>query len=160
MSVFIRIVMLMMVVAVAVVVMLVIVVVAVVFAAFRRCGQLAVQIGGHQLFHCYVRGAGAHGDAVVIEIGKGALADTAGDDDTRALLAQPAREKSRRVRRRYHWLDADNFLLIRVSLHKRELSAAAKMSVKPSFDCGNCDGYHVCFYFFVGLSGAIATRIS
>jgi hypothetical protein len=45
-------------------------------------------------------------------------------------------------------------------LHERKLSAAAKVSVKPAFSCGNCDGYHLCFLLSAGASGAIATRIS
>jgi hypothetical protein len=45
-------------------------------------------------------------------------------------------------------------------LHEREFVAAAKVSVKPAFGCGYCDGYHVCLFFSVGARGAIATRIS
>jgi hypothetical protein len=45
-------------------------------------------------------------------------------------------------------------------LHECELSAAAKVSVQPAFICGNCDGNHECFFSFVGVNGAVATRIS
>jgi hypothetical protein len=45
-------------------------------------------------------------------------------------------------------------------LHERELPATAKVSMKPAFGCGNCDGNHVWFFFVVGTGGAVATRIS
>jgi len=134
--------------------------VAVMGAAFRRRGQLAIQIGGRQHFHWRARHSGANFDALLSEQCKRTLTDAARDNDFRPLFAQPTRKQSRCVRRRDHWLDADNFPLLGVGLHKRELSAAAKMSVQPAFDCGNCDGYHVCGFFSVGTSGAVATRIS
>ena len=142
-----------------VVMFITVVVVTVVGAAFRRRSQFAVQIGVYQRFHRLTNDSGADFDALLGEKREGALANAARDNNLCALFAQPTREKSRRVRWRYHWLDADNFPLLGVGLHERELPAAAKMSVKPSFDCGNCDGYHVCF-FSVGTSGVVATRIS
>lgn len=85
MSVFISTAMFMMVMSVGM--MIVVAVMAVVRAAFRRRAQLAVQKVGCQLFHRHVCRAGAHGDAVVIKIGKGALADASCNDDAHALLA-------------------------------------------------------------------------
>ena len=113
--------------------MLVVVLMTVVCATFRCRGQLAVQIGGRQLFHRCVRKSGADFDALLREQLQGALANAARDDDARALLAQPTRKKSRRVRRRRHRPDTDDFPLLRVRLHEGELSAAAKVSVKPAF---------------------------
>jgi len=132
-GVFARIAVPMMVMAVAVVMMFMVVVVAVVFAAFRRRGQLAVQISGRQLFHRRVRQSGANFDALLREQFQGAPSDAARDDDARALLTQPARENSRRVRRWCHRPDADNFSLFGVGLHECEFFAAAKVSVKPAF---------------------------
>lgn len=99
-------------------------------------------------------------DAFLGKDGQRPPANAAHNDDVRALFAQPARKKSRRVRRWCHRPDADNFPLLGVRLHEREFSAAAKMSVKPAFGCGNCDGDHVCFFSFVCADGAVATRIS
>ena len=99
-------------------------------------------------------------DAFLGKDGQRASADAAHDDDFRSLLAQPAREQAGLVRWRGHCLDADNFPLLGVRLHEREFLAAAKMSVKPAFDCGYCDGNHVYFFSFVCADGAVATRIS
>lgn len=112
---------------------LMVVLMAVVFAAFRRRGQLAVQISGCQLFHRRVWKSGANLDAFLGEDGQRTLANATHNNNVRALLAQPAREKSRRVRRRCHWPDADNCSVLGVRLHEREFPAAAKVSVKPAF---------------------------
>ena len=122
--------------------------------------QPAIEIRGGKRFHRGVRFARPDLDAFLGEDGDRTLANAAHNDDLRTLLAQPARENSRRVRRRRHRPDADNFPLLGVRLHEREFSAAAKVSVKPAFGCGNCDGNHVCFVSFVGAGGAITTRIS
>ena len=122
--------------------------------------QLAIEIRGGKRLRRGVRFTRPDLNAFLGEDGQRAPANAAHDDDARALLAQPARKKSRRVRRRCHRPDADDLPLIRVCLHERELSAAAKVSVKPAFGCGNCDGNHLWFFFFVGTAGAIATRMS
>ena len=83
--------------------------------------------------HCGARLARANFDALLRKQIQGAPPDAASDDDACALLAQPAREKSRHVRRRGHRPDADDFPLLGVRLHEGEFSAAAKVSVKPAF---------------------------
>ena len=113
--------------------MFMVVVVSVMFAAFRRRGQLAVQIGGCQLFHRCVRKSGANFYALLREQVQGAPPDAARDDDAGALFTQPARKKSRRVRWRDHRPDADNFSLFGVGLHECKFFAAAKVSMKPAF---------------------------
>ena len=122
--------------------------------------QLAIEICGGQRLDRGVRFTRPDLDAFLGEDGQRPPADATHDDDFRSLLAQPAREKSRRMRRWCHWPDADNFSLLGVRLHEGEFSAAAKVSVKPAFGCGNCDGNHLCFFSFVGVDGAVATRIS
>jgi hypothetical protein len=133
---------------------------AVMFAAFRRCSQLAVQIGRRQLFDRRVRKPGPDFDALLRKQLQGTPPDAARNDDTYVLLAQPAREEPRRVRRWYHGSNADNYPLLGVCLHERKFPAAAKMSVKPAFGRGDCDGDHMFWFHLVGVDGAIATRIS
>jgi hypothetical protein len=122
-----------MVMAMVIVMMFMVVVMAVVFAAFRRRGQLAVKIRSHHRFHRRAGFAGADCDALLREKGDGTLANAAHDDHARALLADPAWEKPRHVFRRRHRPGVENFLLFWIRLHKRKLSAAAKVSVKPAF---------------------------
>ena len=122
--------------------------------------QSAVKICGGKRLHRGVCFARPDLDTFLGKDGQRPPANAAHNDDLRALLAQPAREKSRGVRRRRDRPDADNFPLLRVRLYKRELSATAKMSVKPAFGCGNCNCNHVCFVSFMGVDGAVAIRIS
>ena len=129
-------------------------------APSRFVHQPAVEIRGGQYLHRGIGFTRPDLDAFLGKDGQRPPANAAHNDDVRALLAQPAREESRRVRRRGHRPDADNFSLLGVRLHEREFSAAAKVSVKPAFDCWNCDGNHVCVFSFVGVDGAVATRIS
>jgi hypothetical protein len=130
--------------------MLMVVVMPVMSASFRRRRQLAVQVGGHQFFDRCVRNAGTDQNRLLCKKRDGPRANSAGDDKAGALLAHPAGEKSWRVLRRNHGPGVDYFPLFRVHLHKGEFSAAAKMSVKPSVGCGNCDGYHESVFSFVG----------
>ena len=102
-------------------------------AAFGFVHQLAVEIRGGERIHCGARFTRPNLDALLRKQIQGAPPDAARMMTLRALLAQPARKKSRRVRRRGHRPDADNFSLLGVRLHERELSAAAKVSVKPAF---------------------------
>ena len=95
--------------------------------------QPAGEIRGGKRLHRGIRFTRPDLDAFLGEDGQRTLANAAHNDDLRALLTQPAREKSRRVRRRCHRPDADNFPLLGVRLHERELSAASKVSVKPAF---------------------------
>lgn len=102
-------------------------------AAFWFVHQLAVKIRRGERLH---RGAGfarANFDALLRKQIQGTPADAARDNDVCALLVQPARKKSRRVRRRGHRPDADDFPLLGVRFHERELSAAAKVSVEAAF---------------------------
>jgi len=122
--------------------------------------QPAIEIRGGKRLDRGTRFTRPNLDAFLGEDGQRTLANAAHNDDARALLAQPAREKAGLVRRRGHRPDADNFPLLGVRLDERELPAAAKVSVQPAFGCGNCDGNHVCFFSFVGVDGAVATRIS
>jgi hypothetical protein len=94
-------------------------------------GRCACKKGEHT--HCGSRFTRANFDALLRKQIQGAPPDAASDDNACALLAQPARKKSRRVRRRGHRPEADDFPLLRVRLHERELSAAAKVSVEPAF---------------------------
>jgi len=144
----------------AVITMLLIVKMAVVLAAFRSCGQPAIQIISRQLFYRGVRQSGTDFDALPLEQSKGAPPDTAGDDDVGALLTQPAREKARRMRRRHCRSDADNLLLLGVRFLQRELPATAEMSVQPAFGRGDGDGNHVFLLYLAVTDGAVATRIS
>ncbi len=107
--------------------------------------QLAIDVRGGKRLCRGTRFTRPDLDAFLGEDGQRTLANAAHNDDLRALLTQPAREKSRRVRRRCHRPDADNFPLLGVRLYEREFSAAPKVSVKPAFGCGNCDGNHVFF---------------
>jgi hypothetical protein len=122
--------------------------------------QLAVEIRGNKRLHRGIRFARPDLNAFLGKYGQRPSANATHDDDFHPLLAQPAREKSRRVRRRCHRPNADNFPLLGVRLYEREFSAAAKVSVQPAFGCGNCDGNHLCFVSFVGVDGAVATSIS
>ena len=129
-------------------------------AALGFVPQLAVKICCDHRFHRCAGFAGADGNALLRKKGDGTLANTAHDNHACPLLANPGREKPGCMWWRYHRPGVKDFLLFGVRLHKRELSAAAKVSVKPAFGCGNCDGNHVCFFPFVGADGAVATRIS
>jgi hypothetical protein len=129
-------------------------------AALGFVPQLAVKICCDHRFHRCAGFAGADGNALLRKKGDGTLANTAHDNHACPLLANPRREKPRCMWWRYHRPGVKDFLLFGVRLHKRELPAAAKVSVKPAFGCGNCDGNHVCFVSFVGAGGAITTRIS
>ena len=69
-------------------------------AALGFVDQLAVEPGVGQFFDGGPGLSGANGDALLRKEGQRAPPDAAGDHDVRTLLAQPAREKARRVRRR------------------------------------------------------------
>ena len=102
-------------------------------AALGFVHQPAIEIRGGKRLDRGTRFTRPNLDAFLGEDGQRTLANAAHNDDARALLAQPAREKAGLVRRRGHRPDADNFPLLGVRLHERELSAAAKVSVKPAF---------------------------
>ena len=102
-------------------------------AAFGHIEQLAVEVGIGQFFDGGSRGPGAHGNALLRKEGQRATANTPGDDHLRALLAQPAREQARRVRRGGHGVDAKNPALCGIGLHKGKVCAAAKMFVQAAF---------------------------
>jgi len=113
----------------AVVVMVTAPVIMVMGAALGFVHQPAIEIPGGKRLHRGSRFASTNRDALLRKQRDGSLSNAAHDDDVCALLAQPAREKSRRVRRRCHRLDADDLPLFGVSLHEREFAAAAKVSV-------------------------------
>ena len=129
-------------------------------AALGFVPQLAVKICCNHRFHRCARLAGADGNALLRKKGDGTMANTAHDGHARSLLVDPAWEKPRHALRRRHRPGVDDFFVFRVCLHKRKLSAAAKMSVKTAFDCWNCDGNHGYCLSFVGTGGVLATRIS
>jgi hypothetical protein len=144
----------------AVVMMMPAPVVMVMSAALGFVHQSAVKICGGKRLHRGICFARPDLDAFLGEDGQRPPANAANNDDLRALLAQPARKEAGGVWRRLHRPDADDFPLLWVCLYQRELSAAAKVSVKPAFGCGNCDGNHLWFFVFVGTGGVVATRMS
>lgn len=102
-------------------------------AALGFVYQPAVEIRGGKRLHRGVRFTPPDLDAFLGKDGQRAPANAAHDDNFRPLLAQPAREKAGLMRWCGHRPDADNFPLLGVRLHERELSAASKVSVKPAF---------------------------
>ena len=114
----------------------VIVMMAVVFTAPWRRGQPAIQKGGGQFFHRRSRRSGADGDAVLCKNGQRPPPDAAGDHDLRALLAQPARKKSGRVRRRNHRALVENRSPSGIHLNEGKFPAAAEMFMKPAVGRG------------------------
>ncbi len=107
-------------------------------AALGFVDPLAVEPGVDQFFDSCPGLSGANGDALLRKEGQRAPPDAAGDHDVGTLLVQPPREKARRVRRRHHGPGVEDFALLGVRLHQRELPAAAKVSVEAAFDRRPC----------------------
>jgi hypothetical protein len=112
--------------------MLVIMVMPVVFAAIRGDGQLTIEIRGDLFLHQSVGKPGAHGDAMMGEVGHGTVANPASNHHFDTLLAQPTRERAGLVfgRRQHVHLLRDP--LIWVHLDHGELAAAAEVAVQAT----------------------------
>jgi hypothetical protein len=115
---------------------------AVVFAAFGRHGQLAVQKRAHQVLHTRVWQTGPHLDAVLGENVERPSANATDDDNTDALLAEPARERTGLVFGRRHHLSVQRHFLFWVHLDQRKLAAAAEVSVEATVFMGN-GNFHI-----------------
>ena len=109
----------------------------VVFATLRRDCQLAVKVRGDLLFHRCVWKTGAHGDAMMGEIGQGTVANPAGNDNLNTLLAQPARKRTGFVFRRRQHVGVQRHFLFRVHLNQRKLATTAEAAVQTSVFNGN-----------------------
>ncbi len=122
--------------------MLVVMVVPVVFATGGCGGQLAVQVRRHELFHGCVGKPGAHGDAMMGEIGQGTLTNATGNDNRDALLTQPTRERAGLMFRRRQYFGLQRQLLVGIDLDQRKLAATAEVAVQPTgrHRDGNADG--------------------
>ena len=116
------------------------VVMSVVVAAVGCRVQQPAEISRHERFNRCARRPGAHGDAVVSEIGQRPVADAPRDDHLHTPLAQPARERAGLVFRGRDKLRMQHGLLVGVHLEEREFAAAAKVSVQPAVFTGNGNG--------------------
>lgn len=91
-------------------------------------GQVSVKISGCKRVNRRARLPGAHLDAVMVQIIKGALPDIGDNDHLDALLAQPARERTRFVRRCSDDLRADNDPVLPVRFHQCKLFGFPQMA--------------------------------
>jgi len=98
---------------------------------------LAVEPGAGQVFDGDPGGSGTDDDARMRKERQRVPPDAVGDHDLRARFLQQAREKARRIRRRRHSPDAEDFMFRRVGFRNCELVAATKMFVQTAFDGGN-----------------------
>ena len=117
--------------------MFVVVVMPMVFATIGCGRQLTVEIRSDQLFQGRVCHSGPHRDAMMGEVGQRALTDAARNDNLDALLTQPARKCAGLMFRRGQHVGMQRYLLFRVHLHQRKLTAAAEVSVQVAVFMGD-----------------------